>query len=238
MKKRSIKKGLIALIMMLVVFGSFLAVKAATVKADPATAQAQVVLTLDDFAIADYVLSSKTLYLAFNTRYTDVYAEIQLLDSNKNPIQTIQTDRYSSTYYSIPFATAKNKIYYYHIRPYVKDNGAIVYVGDWSPYRALSSIDLPNKAPKNVKGVKFRCPKVAGVKSVKVMMKKNLSGKAKKLVTIKPGKTTKTIKKFDRKNFALWTRYYYYPVPTLNDKTPCDNIYSRYIEFTRKVVSG
>ena len=142
------------------------------------------------------------------------------------------------TYASPSVSVQKNKVYYYRIRTFYSATDpatkktATVY-GNWSPWKAVCTMQMKAKQVKRTRTVKIKVPKCAGVKSVKVQMSTKSNKGYKKVFTAKPGKSKK-VSKFKKKAFKYYKNYYYRPVITLSDGTPCESAYYGYFYF-RKV---
>lgn len=228
MKKVSIRKGFMALVVLLTVFGSFLAVKAEIVRADVP------VVTTDNFALDS--LNSKFNSLSVKLALpSGCYADTQLLFNGA----VIAEDPESISYAFIDAQLSKNKVYEIRIRPFVSQYNPQTrqtekIYGAWTATRAFCTLSPKvSLASKNSKTVQFKIPKIAGVKSVQLFLSKNYKSGYKKVANIKPGKVKK-ISKFAGKTFPYYKTYYYRMIVKLTDGRTCEG-YTSGNFYIRKV---
>lgn len=211
-------------VVFLMLIACFACIALSGFKADAAT----VTMGTDSFGLAYY--SASSVSVKFNTGYSDVYGEVQILDVNMNVLAS--KDAYS--YANISFASGDNQIYYYRVRPFIDGKNGKQYLGEFSPLKAYSTVKFIDKASKKKKYLKLKCPAIPGVTAVTVMMSTSRNDGYRPIANVKPGKSTKKIKKFGRK-FAYYTYYYFYPQLTLANGVPCENVTYQSVYFYKKL---
>ncbi len=167
-----------------------------------------------------YSLSYKEVSIYFGD--TSCVKEVQLLDkSGTKVVKSTTTNSYLAS-----FSVSKNKVYYVRHRQVY--NGK---KGSWSGKIGFCTMKL-GRSLKSGKKVRFKAPKVKGVKKFKVYMSTSLNSGYKKIKTLKPGKSFK-IGKFRGKKFKNYKDYYYWPRAVLkNGRTvlcPRDSFYIRLV---------
>ena len=224
MKKEAVNRVRMAMMMLIV---CFVCISFGGFKANAAS----VSMGLDSFELAYF--SDSSISVRINTGYSDVWGEVQVLDLSMNVLAT----KDAVSYASIPFAAGMNQVYYYRVRPFTKVSGVKVYVGDYSPLKAFSTLRFKDKASKKEKVLKLKCPAVPGVVSVTVMMSTSRSSGYKAIAKVRPGKATRKIKKFAGRAFKNYTYYYFYPQPTLANGVPCENVRLQSVYWSRRLVT-
>lgn len=119
------------------------------------------------------------------------------------------------------FNVKLNKLYYYQVRGLDYDSQTRAYVPatDWSARKAICTLKYKSIKPAAAgnKKVRFKAPKITGVKKYTLYMSTNKDKGFKKAGTIKPGKTL-TISKCKGKAFKYYKHYFYKIVPVLKKK--------------------
>ena len=225
MKRETMKRGLVSVILMLAVCFSCMAFRPVTAKAAET-----VNVTLNDFLFDG--ASNGGFYVYYTMPYTDVYPEIRVFNNKMEQVAVKDGAYYKGTSF-VSVTLAKNRLYFYQIVPFIKEKGVKKYVGGASPMRALCTVKLQDKSSKRQKNIKLKCPKMAGVKSVKVLMSTNKSENYRGIGRVRPGNTMKSISKFRGKAFQYWTYYYFRTEVTLKSGIPCDSIWIQNLYFTR-----
>ena len=130
--------------------------------------------------------------------------EIQLINRFYKVVKTTTCYTYGS------FSLAKNNIYYlrFRLRAYDYNTGSYVY-GDWSGRRGICTVGYSLKLTGGK--VRYKAPKVKGVKNFKIYLSKSSGSKYKKIKTLKPGKSFK-FNKFRGKKLKKNKKYYYYSI--------------------------
>jgi len=194
-----------------------------------AGAEPTVTLTLNDFVYDGATTGG--FYVYYTMPYTDVYPEIRVFNNAMEPVAVKEAGSYKGSVF-VPVTLAKNRVYYYQLVPFVRDKGVKTYVGAASPMRAICTVKLQDKSSKRQRNIKLKCPKIAGVKSLKVLMSTNKTTGYRKIGTVRPGKTMKTISKFRGKAFQYWTYYYFRADATLKNGVPCDSLWLQNVSFS------
>ena len=216
---KRVRKGMLTLLFA-VILGGILTVGAAA-KADAAATTVK--LARKNFAATNIGKDYVGIQLALP--YKDIQAEVRLYEGTK-----LVGKKTASTYASIDVTVKKNKIYFYRARPVFRNE----YVGPWSPRKAFSTMQFKLKNVETADRVlKVTVPKIAGVKSVKLMLSdKNDTGFQKK-ATLKSGKSKK-LKYWKKKQFEYYKTYYLKGKVTLKNGVPCDSAYIQNFHFYRK----
>lgn len=132
--------------------------------------------------------------------------EVQLLDQSGTKV--VKT---TSATYLASFSVKKNKVYFVRFRE-VYSNGT---KSAWSGKISFCTMKLGRKL-KSGKKIRFKVPKVKGVKKFKIYMSTKLDSGYKKIKTLKPGKSFK-VGKFRGKKFKFYKNYYYWPRAVLKN---------------------
>ena len=212
MRKEAASKGWKVLLVMLIACFACISLSGFSAKADT--------LGYDNFALSYY--SDSSVSIKFNTGYVmvdgvkrHIDGRVEILDQNMNVLAQKEADSYAN----IPFSSAMNTVYYYRVTPFVTVGGVKRDIGEPSPVKAFSTIILKNKSSKSDRRLRVRCPKVNGVTNVKIMMSRSPYGGFHKIGQVKPGKTSRKMKKL-----PLNVTVYYYPEPVLASGVPCENV--------------
>lgn len=147
----------------------------------------------------------------------DSKVEIELTNSKGKVIDTKVCS--SSAYFG---DVTKNKIYFYRVRAVEYDRATEKYVGTtkWSAKKAICTANYSvTLVSKEKRIVRFKFPKVTGVKSYTLYMSTDsLTSGFKKVKTIAPGKTF-TTSTFGGSTFQYYKNYYYKIVANLKNGT-------------------
>ncbi len=130
--------------------------------------------------------------------------EIQLLNKSFQVVQTTSCMIYGS------FSLKKNQVYYLRFREKAYDYNTHTYVySGWSGTKGICTVNYSLK----LKGgkVRYKAPKVKGVKKFKIYLSKKSGSGYKKIKTLKPGKSF-SFKKFKGKKIKKYKNYYYYSI--------------------------
>ena len=213
MRKEAASKGWKVLLVMLI--ACFACISLSGFRAKAAT------LGYESFGIAYY--SDSSVSIRFNTGDGSVRGKVQILDLNMN----VLAEKEASSYANIPFSSAMNSVYYYRVIPFVTVRGVKV-EGEPSPVKAFSTIILRDKTSKSDRKLRVKRPKVNGVTNTRIMLSRSLTGGFHPIGKVKPGKTSKKLKKL-----PLNVTFYYYPEPVLASGVPCENVKVKTIRFYR-----
>ena len=135
--------------------------------------------------------------------------EVQLMNRSGKVISTDTCWYYSS------FNLKKNTVYYIRYREmdYDYDSGQTYYYS-WSGKLGFCTAKFSLKLKKGRK-IRYKAPKVAGVKNFRVYVSTKSGSKYKKVKTLKPGKSFK-LKKFRGKKIKKNKTYYWYATAKVN----------------------
>ena len=150
--------------------------------------QAQADITTSNFAVSYLNLDQGRVSFDlanYPVGNYSAYYDVELYDANLNLLGSDLDG--NITYATINAPLKKNKIYYYRVRPYVRtyDTSTRAYVKNylqgWTDYKVFDTIQVKVKlVSKKGKDVRFKAPKVGGVKSVQLYMSTSKSGGYKK----------------------------------------------------------
>ena len=135
--------------------------------------------------------------------------EVQLMNRSGKVISTDTCWSYSS------FNLKKNTVYYIRYREMDYDYySGQTYYSSWSGKLGFCTAKFSLKLKKGRK-IKYKAPKVAGVKSFRIYVSTKSGSKYKKVKTLKPGKSFK-LKKFRGKKIKKYKTYYWYATAKVN----------------------
>ena len=183
-------------------------------------ASAPPAISYKKFGVAFVDVKRNKVSVSFDTG-SSAYGEVQLCNSSKKVLQT----KTASFYASFSCKIKNNSVYYYRVRPYYENyKGAKTY-GPWTKYKAFSTIVLKLKKSTG-RSFRVKCPKLPKVvKSVKIMISTSNRSGFKKAASVKPGKTSKRIKKYKGKMFVNKKTYHVKAAPVLKNGVFCENVY-------------
>lgn len=139
-------------------------------------------------------------------------AEVGLWNASGKMVQSVECISYA--YFT---NLKKNRLYYFRVRGLTYDSVQRAYTAstDWSAAKAFVTADYKlTLVSRKSRIVRFKFPKVTGVKSYVLYMSTKEASGYKKVKTVKPGGTYK-VSKFKNKSFVYKKNYYYKIVPKL-----------------------
>ena len=127
--------------------------------------------------------------------------QVQLLNRSGKVIKTDTCYTYTT------FSLSKNTVYYVRYREMDYDYASgQTYYSSWSGKLGFCTAKFKLSLIRKGRKVKYKAPKVAGVKSFRIYVSTKSGSKYKKVKTLKPGKSFK-IKKFRGKKIKVTCRF-------------------------------
>ena len=136
--------------------------------------------------------------------------QVQLLNRSGKVIKTDTCYTYTT------FSLSKNTVYYVRYREMDYDYASgQTYYSSWSGKLGFCTAKFKLSLIRKGRKVKYKAPKVAGVKSFRIYVSTKSGSNYKKVKTLKPGKSFK-IKKFRGKKIKKYKNYYWFATAKVN----------------------